>query len=55
MWEKFKEAAFGLAYPFKRKKVDLTSAVLGWRASSFSLLPQSKPAKDSGVMMTTLW
>lgn len=25
------------------------------RASGFSLLPQSKPAKDSGVMMTTLW
>lgn len=25
------------------------------RTSSFSLLPQSKPAKDSGVMMTTLW
>lgn len=28
-WEKLKEAASALVCPFKRKKVDLTSAVLG--------------------------
>lgn len=52
---KVKRGRFALIFPFKRKKGGSYLSCIGVkRASSFSLLPQSKPAKISGVM-TTLW
>lgn len=50
-WAELEEEAVGSCFPSSRDKDVLTSAVLGC-TEQIPVLPQSKPAWDSGVRAT---